>query len=133
MVAPKIQEFLATGRRKTAVASVRLSAGTGKVLINGRTLEVYFGIKMLRASVVFPFKITDRVGKYDVRANVKGGGPTGQAGAMSLGISRALLEVDVTLRPILKAQGLLTRDSRMRERKKYGQPGARKRFQFSKR
>ncbi len=133
MVAPKIQEFLATGRRKTAVASVRLSAGTGKVLINGRTLEVYFGIEMLRASVVFPFKITDRVGKYDVRANVKGGGPTGQAGAMSLGISRALLEVDVTLRPILKAQGLLTRDSRMRERKKYGQPGARKRFQFSKR
>ena len=133
MVAPKIQEFLATGRRKTAVASVRLSAGTGKVLINGRTLEVYFGIEMLRASVVFPFKITDRVGKYDVRANVKGGGPTGQAGAMSLGISRALLEADVTLRPILKAQGLLTRDSRMRERKKYGQPGARKRFQFSKR
>ena len=133
MVAPKIQEFLATGRRKTAVASVRLSPGTGKVLINGRTLEVYFGIEMLRASVVFPFKITDRVGKYDVRANVKGGGPTGQAGAMSLGISRALLEVDVTLRPILKAQGLLTRDSRMRERKKYGQPGARKRFQFSKR
>ena len=133
MVAPKIQEFRATGRRKTAVASVRLSAGTGKVLINGRTLEVYFGIEMLRASVVFPFKITDRVGKYDVRANVKGGGPTGQAGAMSLGISRALLEVDVTLRPILKAQGLLTRDSRMRERKKYGQPGARKRFQFSKR
>ena len=127
------QEFIATGRRKTAVASVRLSAGTGKVLINGRTLEVYFGIEMLRASVVFPFKITDRVGKYDVRANVKGGGPTGQAGAMSLGISRALLEVDVTLRPILKAQGLLTRDSRMRERKKYGQPGARKRFQFSKR
>ena len=133
MVAPKIQEFLATGRRKTAVASVRLSAGTGKVLINGRTLEVYFGIEMLRASVVLPFKITDRLGKYDVRANVKGGGPTGQAGAMSLGISRALLEVDVTLRPILKAQGLLTRDSRMRERKKYGQPGARKRFQFSKR
>lgn len=133
MVAPKIQEFLATGRRKTAVASVRLSAGTGKVLINGRTLEVYFGIEMLRASVVLPFKITDRLGKYDVRANVKGGGPNGQAGAMSLGISRALLEVDVTLRPILKAQGLLTRDSRMRERKKYGQPGARKRFQFSKR
>ncbi|GDY18723.1 30S ribosomal protein S9 [Verrucomicrobiota bacterium] len=133
MVAPKIQEFLATGRRKTSVASVRLSSGTGKVVINGRPLETYFGIEMLRASVVFPFKITDRVGKYDVRANVKGGGPTGQAGAMSLGISRALLEVDVTLRPILKAQGLLTRDSRMRERKKYGQPGARKRFQFSKR
>lgn len=132
MVAPKIQEFLATGRRKTSVASVRLSSGTGKVVINGRPLETYFGIEMLRASVVFPFKITDRVGKYDVRANVKGGGPTGQAGAMSLGISRALLEVDVTLRPILKAQGLLTRDSRMRERK-YGQPGARKRFQFSKR
>ena len=125
MAATKIQEFLATGRRKTAVASVRLSVGTGKVQINGRPLETYFGIEMLRASVVLPFKITDRVGKYDVSANVKGGGPNGQAGAMSLGISRALLEVDVTLRPILKAQGLLTRDSRMRERKKYGQPGAR--------
>lgn len=133
MAAAKIQEFLGTGRRKSAVASVRLSSGSGKVLINGRPLDNYFGVAALREVVVLPFRITDNFGKYDVRANVKGGGPAGQAGAMRLGISRALLEVDVNLRPALKARGLLTRDPRMRERKKYGQPGARKRFQFSKR
>ncbi len=133
MAAAKIQEYLGTGRRKNAVASVRLSSGSGKVVINGRPLDNYFGVAALRDLVILPFKATDSLGKYDVQANVKGGGPTGQAGAMRLGISRALLEVDVNLRPLLKAQGYLTRDPRMRERKKYGQPGARKRFQFSKR
>ena len=97
MAAAKIQEFLGTGRRKSAVASVRLSSGSGKVLINGRPLDNYFGVAALREVVVLPFRITDNFGKYDVRANVKGGGPAGQAGAMRLGISRALLEVDLKL------------------------------------
>jgi small subunit ribosomal protein S9 len=133
MAATKTQEYLGTGRRKTAVARVRLATGTGKILVNGRPLETYFAVDTLRAIVVEPFKATDNLGKYDVRATISGGGPNGQAGAMRLGVARALLEVDVNFRPALKAQGLLTRDPRMRERKKYGQPGARKRFQFSKR
>ena len=127
------KEFLGTGRRKTAVARVRLASGSGKITVNGRTFETYFPTEMLRMVVQQPLVTTDSVSKYDVRVNVEGGGPAGQAGAVRHGISRALLKVDTTLRAPLKAAGFLTRDPRMRERKKYGQPGARKRFQFSKR
>jgi small subunit ribosomal protein S9 len=127
------KEFLGTGRRKTAVARVRLATGSGKITVNGRTFETYFPTEMLRMVVQQPLVTTDSVSKFDVRVNVEGGGPAGQAGAVRHGIARALLEVDTTLRAPLKAAGFLTRDPRMRERKKYGQPGARKRFQFSKR
>ena len=127
------QEHLGTGRRKTAVARVRLASGSGKIVINGRPMEKYFLTEDQRAAVVQPLKVTDSISKFDIRANVQGGGPNGQAGAVRHGIARALLTVDVALRPPLKAEGLLTRDPRKRERKKYGQPGARKRFQFSKR
>ncbi|MCL5096103.1 MAG: 30S ribosomal protein S9 [Candidatus Omnitrophica bacterium] len=129
----KVQEFLGTGRRKTAVARVRLAQGSGKVLVNGRPLENYFLVEDLRAVVVQPLARTENLAKFDVRVNVKGGGPSGQAEAVRHGIARALLVADINLRPILKAEGFLTRDPRMRERKKYGQPGARKRFQYSKR
>jgi len=132
-MATQTQEFLGTGRRKTAVARVRLSAGAGKITVNGRAFEVYFPTDSLRGVVNAPMLRTDTTTKYDVAVNVTGGGPQGQAGAVRHGIARALLEVDVNLRPALKAEGYLTRDSRMRERKKYGQPGARRRFQFSKR
>ncbi|MEY4202177.1 MAG: hypothetical protein RLZZ265_3917 [Verrucomicrobiota bacterium] len=127
------QEHLGTGRRKTAVARVRLASGSGKIVINGRPMEKYFLTEDQRAAVVQPLKVTDSISKFDIRVNVQGGGPNGQAGAVRHGIARALLTVDVALRPPLKAEGLLTRDPRKRERKKYGQPGARKRFQFSKR
>jgi small subunit ribosomal protein S9 len=126
-------EFLGTGRRKTSVARVRLASGTGKISVNGRAFEVYFPTDTLRMVVTQPLAVTATTGKFDVRVNVQGGGPTGQAGAVRHGIARALLEADAALRPTLKSEGLLTRDSREKERKKYGQPGARKRFQFSKR
>lgn len=126
-------KFLGTGRRKTAVARVRLSSGNGKITINGRAIENYFPTENQRSLVLQPLNVTGLVAKYDVDVNVKGGGPDGQAGAVRHGIARALLTVDVALRPALKSEGLLTRDPRMKERKKYGQPGARKRFQFSKR
>jgi small subunit ribosomal protein S9 len=126
-------EYLGTGRRKTSVARVRLAPGSGKFMVNGRTMEAYFVVDSQRLLVMQPFVATESGSKYDVRVNVKGGGPTGQAGAVRHGIARALLEADVALRPTLKSHGYLTRDSRMRERKKYGQPGARKRFQYSKR
>ncbi len=129
----KIEEFLGTGRRKTSVARVRLASGAGKITVNGRAFETYFPTDTLRGVVMAPLSRTEMASKYDVNVNVKGGGPAGQAGAVRHGIARALLEVDVNLRPVLKADGFLTRDSRMKERKKYGQPGARKRFQFSKR
>ena len=129
----KITEFLGTGRRKTSIARVRLSSGSGKVTVNGRAFETYFPTDSLRMVVQQPFVVTNMTDKFDVRVNVTGGGPAGQAGAVRHGISRALLLADAALRPSLKAEGLLTRDPRMRERKKYGQPGARKRFQFSKR
>jgi small subunit ribosomal protein S9 len=128
-----IKEFLGTGRRKTAVARVRLAAGSGKILINGRAFENYFGTDTLRTVAMQALAVTESAAKYDVRVNVQGGGPAGQAGAIRLGIARALLLVDAALRPALKAAGYLTRDPRMREREKYGQPGARKRFQYSKR
>ncbi|MCU0771077.1 MAG: 30S ribosomal protein S9 [Verrucomicrobia bacterium] len=122
-----------TGRRKTAVARVNLKPGSGKITINGRTFEDYFPVETHRTHAARPLKATSTGDKFDVAVNVEGGGPSGQAGAVRLGIARALLQVDVALRPALKSEGLLTRDSRMRERKKYGQPGARKRYQFSKR
>ena len=133
MAATKTPEFLGTGRRKTAVARVRLATGSGKITVNGRAFETYFPLETLRATVSQPLTVAGLVDKLDVKVNVSGGGPNGQATATQHGISRALLQLDVNLRPSLKAEGFLTRDSRMRERKKYGQPGARKRFQFSKR
>lgn len=127
------QDFIGTGRRKSAVARVRIAPGTGKITINRRPMDEYFRTDDQRAAVVQPLKVTDNLAKFDVRVNVHGGGPSGQAGAVRHGIARALLTADITMRPVLKAEGLLTRDPRTRERKKYGQPGARKRFQFSKR
>jgi small subunit ribosomal protein S9 len=129
----QLSEFLGTGRRKTSVARVRVASGNGKITVNGRAFETYFPTETLRMLVSQPLVATSMVGKFDIRVNVTGGGPTGQAGAVRHGISRALLEADINLRPLLKAEGLLTRDSRAKERKKYGQPGARKRFQYSKR
>ena len=133
MAAKNTNEFLGTGRRKTSIARVRLASGTGKVTVNGRAFETYFPTDALRGVVTQPLALTGTADKFDIRANVTGGGPTGQAGAIRHGIARALLLADANFRPQLKAEGFLTRDPRMKERKKYGQPGARKRFQFSKR
>ena len=133
MAETKTPEYLGTGRRKTAVARVRLASGTGKITVNGRPFENYFPVETLRSVAAQALTVTGTAGKLDVRVNVSGGGPNGQAVAVRHGISRALLQFDASLRPTLKAEGLLTRDPRMRERKKYGQPGARKRYQFSKR
>ena len=129
----KTAAHLGTGRRKTAVARVRLTSGTGKIQINGRTFDNYFPSESQRVTATQPLSVTGMADKYDAHISVSGGGPEGQAGAVRHGLARALLTVDANLRPILKAEGLLTRDPRMRERKKYGQPGARKRFQYSKR
>ena len=133
MAETKIPEYLGTGRRKTAVARVRLASGTGKITVNGRPFENYFPVETLRSVAAQALTVTGTGGKLDVRVNVSGGGPNGQAGAVRHGISCALLQFDAKLRFILKAEGFLTRYLRMRERKKYGQPGARKRYQFSKR
>lgn len=133
MATKTTNEFLGTGRRKTAVARVRLATGSGKITVNGRPFETYFPLETLRSTISQPLIITATADKLDVKVNVTGGGPNGQAGATRHGISRALLQFDANLRPALKAEGFLTRDPRMRERKKYGQPGARARFQFSKR
>jgi small subunit ribosomal protein S9 len=127
------ETFSATGRRKTSVAQVRLSPGSGKIEVNGRPFEEYFPTAPLQLTVLKPFEVTKTTNAFDVQVRASGGGPTGQAGAVRLGIARALLEVDAAMRPALKEEGLLTRDPRMKERKKAGQPGARKRFQFSKR
>ena len=132
-MANKVLEYSATGRRKTSVARVRLALGVGKVVINGRDIKNFFALETLRSIVEQPFKVTDTVKRYDVIASVNGGGSTGQAGALRHGITRALVLADINLKPALKSKGLLTRDPRMKERKKSGQPGARKRFQFSKR
>jgi small subunit ribosomal protein S9 len=129
--APKRAE--ATGRRKTAVARVKLVPGTGKWVINKRRLDDYFPSDALRAYIEQPLKLTNLQGKYDVSARLSGGGIGGQAGALRHGLARALVLDDASLREVLKGSGCLTRDSRMKERKKSGQPGARKRFQFSKR
>lgn len=133
MATKTTNEFLGTGRRKTAVARVRLATGSGKITVNGRAFENYFAVDTLRATVTQPLTLTGTAEKLDARISITGGGPNGQAGAARHGISRALLKFDANLRGALKAEGFLTRDPRMRERKKYGQPGARKRFQFSKR
>ncbi len=127
------QEFIATGRRKTAVARIRMTAGNGKIDVNGKSFEDYFPTVPLQNTVLQPLQAVKLTNAYDISVNTTGGGATGQAGAARLAISRALLLVDANLRGTLKAEGLLRRDPRMKERKKSGQPGARKRFQFSKR
>jgi small subunit ribosomal protein S9 len=124
---------LYVGRRKNSVARVYLRAGSGKVTVNKREFEKYFPLKVNREDIMLPFKVTETLGKYDVFANVKGGGTTGQAESIRLGISRALEGINPDFRTSLKTEDLLRRDPRMVERKKYGQPKARKRFQFSKR
>jgi small subunit ribosomal protein S9 len=121
------------GRRKTAVARVRLLPGEGQLVINSRSVDEYFKEEKDRQSVLSPLVATKQTQGYDISVNVKGGGPTGQADAVKLGIARALRQADPSLEPILRAGQFLTRDPRMVERKKYGQKGARKRFQFSKR
>ncbi len=123
----------ATGRRKEAIARVQLIPGTGQILVNEMPYDRYFPREALRLSVRQPLLVTHQLGKCDVRVNVGGGGVAGQAGAVRLGIARALLQLDPALRPPLRSAGLLTRDPRMKERKKYGQKGARKRFQWTKR
>ena len=127
------QEFIATGRRKTSVARIRMTAGSGKIDINGRAFEDYFPSIPLQNIVLQPLQAAKMVNTYDLYINASGGGVVGQAGAARLAISRALIQADANLRGGLKSEGLLRRDPRMKERKKSGQPGARKRFQFSKR
>ncbi len=122
-----------TGRRKTSTARVFLRPGTGTIKVNGQTFETHFFDEMHRMIIRQPLQLSDTVDKFDILISVKGGGVTGQAGAVRHGISRALLEYNPELRPVLKKAGFLTRDPRMKERKKYGQKGARGRFQFSKR
>jgi small subunit ribosomal protein S9 len=126
-------EFYGTGRRKTSTARVFLRPGEGRLTINGRDAEDYLSRDTLKMVVKQPLEVTETAGKFDIDATVEGGGGSGQAGALRHGISRALLEFDASLRDRLKSAGFLTRDPRKKERKKYGQPGARKRFQFSKR
>ncbi len=129
----KMDEILATGRRKCAVARVRLTAGTGKIVINGKAMNEYFPSEALCGYVCQVFDVVDGAGKYDVAANIDGGGVAGQAGALRHGVARALVKLNEEFRAALKANGMMTRDSRVKERKKPGQPGARRRFQFSKR
>jgi len=124
------QEILATGRRKSASASVRLSPGTGKIVINKKDVKEYLPTEALVGYVNQPIVAADAVGKFDIHANIKGGGPVGQAGALRHGIARALVKNDEAVKSVLKSSGMLTRDSRVKERKKPGQPGARKKFQF---
>ncbi|MHB1626796.1 MAG: 30S ribosomal protein S9 [Bacilli bacterium] len=126
-------QYWGTGRRKTSVARVRLLPGEGQVEINHRAMDDYFGLETLKLIVKQPLLLTELLGRYDVIANVRGGGISGQAGAIRHGIARALLKVDPDLRPVLKREGLLTRDARMKERKKYGLKAARRAPQFSKR
>ena len=121
------------GRRKEAVARVRIAPGTGNITINGRTMDEYFGRETSKMILVEPLKLVDQMGKLDVFVNARGGGLSGQAGAIRHGISRALCELNPEFRPVLKKAGFMTRDARAVERKKYGRPGARKRFQISKR
>jgi len=128
-----IVEYYGTGKRKSSTARVRLLPGEGKVTVNRRDLSDYFKNETQRTTVRFPLALTDNIGKFDIKALVDGGGTSGQAGALRLGIAKALLQFNSELRPRLKKAGLLSRDSRIKERKKYGQKGARKRFQFSKR
>jgi small subunit ribosomal protein S9 len=126
-------EFIATGRRKTSVARARLAPGEGRFTVNDRSLDEYIGVPNLRMLATEPLQATQTAKKYNVAVSVDGGGIAGQAGAIRHAIARALLKASPELKPLLREKGLLTRDPRMKERKKYGQPGARKRFQFSKR
>ena len=125
--------FYGTGRRKSSVARVRIVPGTGAITINGRSIDEYFGLETLKLIVNQPFAVTETVGKFDIICNVRGGGFSGQAGAIRHGLSRALLQADEANRAALKKAGFLTRDSRMKERKKYGFKAARRASQFSKR
>ncbi|HVF50354.1 MAG TPA: 30S ribosomal protein S9 [Pyrinomonadaceae bacterium] len=126
-------QYYGTGRRKTSTARVYLRPGTGEVRVNRKTFEQYFPNQALRMIIHQPLQLTETANKFDIVVNVAGGGPAGQAGAIRHGITRALMEFNADLRPTLKHAGLVTRDPRIKERKKYGQKGARKRFQFSKR
>jgi small subunit ribosomal protein S9 len=126
-------QYYGTGRRKSAVARVFLRPGSGNFVVSGKPFEAYFVTEQQRASAKKPLALTETLGTFDVITTVRGGGVSAQADAVKMGISRALLEFNVELRKTLKAEGLLTRDARIKERKKYGQKGARKRFQFSKR
>ena len=128
-----IVEYYGTGKRKSSTARVRLLPGSGQVIVNKRDLSEYFKSETQRTVIRYPLAVTDNLGKFDIRAIVDGGGTSGQAGAIRLGIANALLQFNAELRSRLKRAGLLSRDSRIKERKKYGQKGARKRFQFSKR
>ena len=133
MYTPKKAYFYGTGRRKSSVARVRVYNGTGKITINDRDIDDYFGLETLKLIVRQPLNLTETLDKFDIVCRVSGGGVTGQAGAIRHGVSRALLQYDENLRPALKKAGLLTRDPRMKERKKYGLKGARRAPQFSKR
>ncbi|MGI6665272.1 MAG: 30S ribosomal protein S9 [Christensenellaceae bacterium] len=130
---PAKEQYLGTGRRKKSVARVRIMPGSGNITINKRDIEDYFGYETLKMLVRSPFEVAERIGNYDVFVNVKGGGYTGQAGAIRHGISRALIVAEPELRPTIKKAGFLTRDPRMKERKKYGLKAARRAPQFSKR
>ncbi|HTK91064.1 MAG TPA: 30S ribosomal protein S9 [Verrucomicrobiae bacterium] len=132
-MAASASTYYGTGRRKTSVARVWLRPGSGAIRVNQRPFEDYFPRETLRMIICQPLQLTNTLGQFDANINVGGGGPTGQAGAVRHGIARALLEFDLELRQALKRAGLLTRDPRMKERKKYGQPGARSKFQYSKR
>ncbi|MBI9020348.1 MAG: 30S ribosomal protein S9 [Verrucomicrobia bacterium] len=133
VAAKKVDEFAATGRRKTSVARVRLVKGSGKITVNGKDVKDYFDTRDMIDTVSRPLVLTERTDQYDMVVSVKGGGKVGQSGAIAHGVSRALVVAEEDLRSALKKGGFLTRDARMKERKKPGQPGARKRFQFSKR
>ena len=126
-------QYYGTGRRKTSTARVYLRPGTGAIIVNKREFETYFPNQALQMIIRQPLNLTETTGKFDILVTVDGGGPAGQAGAVRHGITRALMEYNADLRPTLKKSGLVTRDPRQKERKKYGQKGARKRFQFSKR
>ena len=128
-----MERFYGTGRRKTSIARVWIRPGTGRIIVNRRPFEDYFPRETLRMIIAQPFQVTNTAGQFDMLVNVGGGGPTGQAGAVRHGLARALTTFDDKMRLPLKKAGLLTRDPRARERKKYGQPGARQKFQYSKR
>jgi small subunit ribosomal protein S9 len=128
-----VVSYYGTGKRKTSIARVWLKPGTGAIVVNNKTLDDYFGRETSKMVVKQPLELTENVGKFDIYATVKGGGDSGQAGAIKHGITKALLEVDIALRGTLKKAGFITRDSRIKERKKYGKKAARASFQFSKR
>lgn len=128
-----VKQYYATGKRKTAVARVWMREGSGEFVVNKRNFDNYFQLETVKNLVNRPLDVTDMRGKFDFQVNVRGGGTTGQAGAIKHGISKALVEYDESLKVVLRKAGFLSRDARIKERKKYGQPGARKRFQYSKR